>query len=583
MSRTMRRKIVQEVLQMTSRLDFENPEIINPQLSAEDLQNILSLQSQILEEAVVSDDHSQLLDKLCLLAESFTPNAVATVMLYDRSRGTLHVENAPSLNEEAIEAFNGLREGDGSCGNAVYHTEAMYVCNTFEDARWSKIVDVARQFNICSCFSFPVLDAKNQSIGSFAISSFEHRNPEGFHRALLQTCTSICGVILQRRADCEIQKTILDEQLKARKLASLGVLAGGIAHDFNNLLGTILGNVDLVAADLPEGKAKDNLERAIKAIDRAGELTQQLLTFSRGGAPIRKPNDIESIIRESAEFALHGSNVGFTIRGLDKTARCVLNVDGGQIGQLIQNLVINARQAMPDGGMIDIACKNVDHHDHGTLREGNYLKIQVCDTGAGIPQDLQGQIFDPYFTTRTEGTGLGLALCYSIAANHGGHIFVDSAPQQGTCITLYLPSQAGLKTKPVVPAEKSAGSPGGRAIVMDDEEMMRRTMTIMMEHLGFEVLPACNGEEVLSLLQKAAREKKQIDLTIVDLTVPGGMGGMETKDHILAFDPKAKIIVSSGYSADHVLSDYKTHGFSGAVAKPFRMDDLKRVVAQVLK
>lgn len=565
---------------MTNQCDFDNPAITNPSLSAADLQKILSLQSRILEEAVVSDDHSRLLDELCQLAESFTPNAVATIMLVDRDSRTMNVVNGPSLSQEAMDAFNGLKVGDGSCGNAVFHGEEMYVCNTLEDLRWVNMRDVAEEFNIRSCFSFPILDRENQSIGSFAISSFEHRRPEGFHHALLATCTSICGVILQRRADDAMRQQVFNEQLKAKKLSSLGVLAGGIAHDFNNLLGAILGNVDLAASTLKDGEARNSLDWAMKAIDRASDLTQQLLTFSRGGAPMRKPNDIGTIIRDSLQFALHGSNVGFEINGLDENAPCILEIDAGQIGQLVQNLAINARQAMSDGGLISVSCQKTC--EHASLEAGDYFKVEFADNGPGIAAELQERIFDPYFSTRADGNGLGLALCYSIVANHKGHISVYSKPPNGTSFSIWLPFQDGLELQPDGVDEQLDDLKGGRVIVMDDEEMIRRTVTHMMQTLGFEVLAASNGDQVLSLIEETERNNQSIDLTIVDLTVPGGMGGIETKDRILARDPNARVVVSSGYSENPVMSDYASHGFCGAVAKPFRISDLKSVVAKVL-
>lgn len=568
---------------VTSKCDFENPEVINKSLSATDLQKILSLQSLILEKAVVSDNYDQLLDELCRHAESFTPNAVAAIMAVDPATQTLNVINGPSLSSEAIEAFDGLRSGDGSCGNAVLHGQEMYVCDTLEDLRWVNLRGIAEEFNICSCFSFPIVDRDNCSIGSFSISSFEKRQPEGFHKALLETCTSICGVIFQRRADDEMRQHIFDEKLRARKLASLGLLAGGIAHDFNNLLGAILGNVDLAASTLKEGAARESLEWAMKAIDRASGLTQQLLAFSRGGTPIRKPNDIGDIIRDSLEFSLHDSNVGFLTSGLDRKGGCILNVDAGQIGQLIQNLAMNARQSLGGGGgKITVSCQNVGVADHPSLDTGDYFRIDFVDDGPGIPSDMQQKIFDPYFTTRDHGTGLGLALCYSIVTNHNGYISVRSTPPNGTEFTIYLPFQDGLELEPEPPVQELRKLNGGRVIVMDDEEMTRKAVGRMMETLGFDILPAKDGDEVLLLLENAEKEENLIDLIIVDLTVPGGMGGIETKDRILLMNPDAKVIVSSGYSENPVMSDFAKHGFCGAVAKPYRLVDLKTVLAKAL-
>ena len=527
----------------------------------------------------MSEDFGRLLDDLCLLAESFTTNAVATIMLTDHTSGLLNVGNAPSLSKDALEAFNGLRPGSGSCGNAVFHNEPMYVCNTLQDARWETLTDVAQRFNIRSCFSFPIRDREGRSIGSFAISSFDYREPEGFHRALLEACTAVCSVILQRQADAEMRRQMLDEQIRSEKLESLGVLAGGIAHDFNNLLASILGNVEIASTLVGPGTAKTNLEWAMRATERASELTQQLLTFSRGGTPIRKVDEIESIVRESVEFALRGSNVDARIHGLGPTRRFVLNMDGSQIGQLIQNLVMNARQAMPDGGTVVIRCEEAEpnEYEHRTLH-GNWMRIDVIDSGGGIDHDLLDRIFDPYFTTRSEGTGLGLALCYSIAKNHDGYITVSTSPE-GSCFSVFLPLVEGAIAHSGDSRFDTVEGDGRRILVMDDDPDVLRVMTQVLGGIGYDVLPATDGAEALSLFDNNRGGK--IGLAILDLTVPGGLGGIETKDALRKRDPEIKICVASGYSADQVIAEHQKHGFDGALAKPFLIADLRKLLAEV--
>ena len=565
---------------MTEQTQFKNPSIPQGALAADELQKILSIQQNILTRAVVSEDTPRLLDDLCLLAESFTTNAVATIMVADPGAKTLNVESAPSLDHEAIEAFNGLRIGSGSCGNAVFHNEPMYVCNTLEDARWNDVVDLARRFNIRSCFSFPIRDREGRSIGSFSISSFDHREPEGFHRAMLETCTAICGVILQRRADSGIRKQVLAERMRSMKLESLGVLAGGIAHDFNNLLASILGNVEMAATHLSPGVPKTNLEWAIRAAERASDLTQQLLTFSRGGAPIKKVDNIESIVRESVEFALRGSNVNARILGLGPSRRFVLNMDGAQIGQLIQNLVMNARQAMPTGGTIDIECSETRLEDDKCHADRKHLRIDVRDTGKGIDHQDVDRIFDPYYTTRPDGTGLGLSLCYSIAQNHGGSIEV-STNSGGSCFSVFLPLAEGPQDSSRETRLRPAEGKGKRVILMDDDDQVLRVMTQVLQELGYDVLPASDGDEVLRIYDGNLDGK--IDLAILDLTVPGGMGGIETKDALRQREPGLKVIVASGYSADQVLADYSRHGFDAALGKPFLIAELKERLSEAFR
>lgn len=567
---------------MTNRARFDNPEIISPKLSATQLRKMLSLQGEMLQQAVIRSDYHQLLDELCLMAESFTPNAVAAIMLYDPDRDALFVKNGPSLSPEATEAFNGLRSGDGSCGNAVYHNEAMYVCNTLEDARWSRMIDVASRFNIASCFSFPILDKDGEAIGSFSISSFEPREPSGFHRALLETCTGICSVVLQRRADEEVRERLLEEQIKAERVDGLGVLAGGIAHDFNNLLTSIMGNVDLTQSALPVGPEQENLQLAIKAIESASELTRQLLTISKGGSPICVPNDIGSIIRDSAEFALVGSNVSYDLVGLETLPSPVVNVDGGQIGQLIQNLVINARHAMPGGGNIRIGCSLTEGADHIALNDGKYLRITVADSGEGVEKSALTHLFEPYFTTREDGNGLGLFLCYSISKRHEGHIEVSSEVGKGTCFTTYLPwSECDANGIEVGKAEQKSAVQA-KVLIMDDDRLVRRTLGRMLEQLGCKSEETSNGRDAVACYKQHLDEGKPFDVTILDLTVPGGMGGLEAMKQIRECDPTAKVVVSTGYSADETCVNYKSAGFDEAMLKPYRIDKLKTVLGTVV-
>lgn len=567
---------------MTDRLDFENPLIDDTPLSPEELEQILLLQGKLLRQAVIRNDYSALLDEVCLLVESFTPNTVVTIMLFDEDRDALFVENAPSLPADAIEDFNGLRRGDGSCGNAVFHNEAMYVCNTREDKRWSNILDLAERYNICSCFSHPIPNADGEAIGSFAVSSFEPRTPGGFHRALLETCCSICSVILMRRSDDRLRQQILEEQIRANRVESLGMLAGGIAHDFNNLLTTIMGNVDLSSSTLPAGTAKEGLELASKAIESASGLTRQLLSLAKGNSPVRVPSDIGSIIKDSAEFALHGSNVSYELSGIDTLKNQMIDVDGGQIGQMFQNLVINARHAMQDGGVVSILCCEVDETDYPLLEPGNYLRVTVEDSGSGMSDDVLNHIFEPYFTTRETGNGLGLFMCYSIVKSHGGRIGVESEPGVGTTITIHLPHTESMESI-VAELQQSGTKPvsAKRILIMDDDQLIRRTLSRILQQLGCEVWEAVEGSEAIRVFSQLSEQGQSIDACILDLTVPGGMGGIETKDKLREIAASTKMIVSSGYSVGDACVDYESAGFDGAMMKPYGIETVKQILASI--
>ncbi|MFN3189993.1 MAG: ATP-binding protein [Aureliella sp.] len=567
---------------MTEPCQFQNPELINPELTNTQLKDLLDFQRRMLEAVVVGNDHGELLDEVCRQAESFTSNSIASVMLFRADQDALFVESAPSAPSDAIEALNGLRAGEGSCGNVVFHNKAMYVENTFCDARWSNVVDVAQKYNICSCFAFPIFTGDRQSIGSFAISSFEHRAPEGFHRALLETCASLCGLILRRNADQRIRQELQANQVQAARLESLGIVAGGLAHDFNNLLTAIMGHVDLSLVSLPEGAARNNLESAIKATERAKDLTSQLLTVAKGGSPTRRPNDIISIVRDSAEFVLRGGNVRLEVVNSCEQDSPIVNVDGGQISQLVQNLVLNASQAMHEGGAIRIECDIVNDEAPPTLQDGSYFRMTFRDTGSGIPEALREHVFDPHFTTRKTGSGLGLFVCSSIAKSHGGSITVDSSSSNGTSFVVYLPYETGLREPELGKTRAGSVGRGGRVLIMDDEPSVRSVLSQMLTVLDFEVSETQEGAEAARLFADAYHEGRPFDVAILDLTIPDGLGGVETRDMIRRIDPAAKVVISSGYPTAQNHETATEQMFSAQLGKPYRIADLRRVLNDLM-
>jgi PAS domain S-box-containing protein len=371
------------------------------------------------------------------------------------------------------------------------------------------------------------------------------------------------------------------EVFRTQKLESVGVLAGGIAHDFNNLLTGIMGSISLAQMHLPAGSAAaDPLADAEKASLQARELTQQLLTFSRGGKPIKQTLDLGELLTNVTQFALRGANVraDASIPG-DLWS---VDADKGQIAQVFHNLIINACQSMPQGGTVRIAAANraIGSGNGIPLSPGKYATVVIADQGVGIPAEHLSKIFDPFFSTKTGGTGLGLAVVYSVVKNHGGCIEVSSVPGEGTTFTVFLPA-ATTAAPPVEPAAKT--SPGqGRILLMDDEPVVRQVVSRMLAALGFEVITAAEGSTALTLYREALAGDAPFDAVILDLTVPGGMGGAEAIGLLRAIDPNVKAIVSSGYSSDPVMSSYRSHGFSGVIAKPFRAGDLSSVLRQVL-
>jgi PAS domain S-box-containing protein len=418
-----------------------------------------------------------------------------------------------------------------------------------------------------------VLIAKNGQERSIADSGAPIKDKDG----------RILGVVLVFR-DITAELRTEQELAKVKKMESIGVLAGGLAHDFNNILAAILGNIELSLLDagLPL-KTRQTLQEAVKATQRARGLTSQLLTFAKGGDPIKESASLVEVIRDSADFVLRGSKSA--CRYLFADDLWLVDIDRGQISQVVQNLILNASQAMPVGGVIEVSCENLASEDSASVglpKKGDYVMMKIKDNGIGIPEDLLDKIFDPYFSTKQQGSGLGLAISHSIVNKHDGHIMVQSTPGIGTVFTVYLPA-SGQGSVPAAPAEEAAGrTKNARILIMDDEAMIRDVTKALLSKMGHEVLLAEEGAGAVRIYQEAMAGKTPIDLVIMDLTIPGGMGGKEAVQKILALDPLAKVIVSSGYSHDPIMANFNDYGFCSALAKPFAFSELSKIVNQFL-
>ena len=375
----------------------------------------------------------------------------------------------------------------------------------------------------------------------------------------------------------------MEEKLQnAAKMESVGILAGGIAHDFNNILTAVLSNLTLLQLDLagmPE--AATLLDEAVRATKRAGELTLQLLTFAKGGDPVRTAVHLNEVIQEAATFALRGSSVKCVFE-MAPDLRAA-NVDSAQISQVIRNLVLNATQAMPGGGTIRIATSNerIAAVAHPVLAEGEYVRVTVADTGTGIAPENMGKIFEPYFTTRAQGHGLGLATVFSIVKRHQGHIEVSSVPAKGSVFSVWLPVAPAPRQEPPRKAATSIAQ-GKRVLFMDDEAPILKMAEKLMNRLGLEFVSAADGKEAIERYRSAKDSGRPFDLVVMDLTIPGGMGGKEAISILRQIDPGVRAIVSSGYSSDLAMSDFRKHGFRGMVAKPYDITALSSVIRDVL-
>lgn len=414
-------------------------------------------------------------------------------------------------------------------------------------------------------------------------AKFRRKNGQTFTGLMSARIISLKGVphLLSISRDISERKQHERELLKFEKLQSLGILAGGIAHDFNNVLTSIRGNISLAKAVLDTShKSAKPLAMAEQATIRAGELAHQLLTFARGGEPIKKVISPHFIIEEALSLVLHGSNVKASVDIPDSIH--AFEADEGQMSQVFHNIIINSTQAMPTGGTFTVVARNETLTDHNpmSLPSGTYIRLTFADQGCGIPSEDLPKIFDPYFTTKSAGNGLGLASAYSIISKHKGSIHVSSLAGSGTLFTIYLPSTG---ERYVPPPEDGTSQDrnslkGGSTLVMDDEIMVRETARSMLQHLGYQVTTCDCGEEAVELYRKSVEGGTPFSIVIMDLTIPGGLGGKEAAEQILSEFPQARLVVSSGYSNDSLMSQYSQFGFIGAIAKPYSISDFSRIL-----
>jgi signal transduction histidine kinase/ActR/RegA family two-component response regulator len=394
-----------------------------------------------------------------------------------------------------------------------------------------------------------------------------------------QTCrVAVTDITERKRAEAD--------RLVLNKLESTGILAAGIAHDFNNLLTVVLLDLELAQALTPPGEELAHLlEEAKKASLTASGLTQQLITFAKGGAPVRKPTHLSGVIQESVRLALSGSNVRCEFSLAEDL--WVAEVDAGQIGQVIRNMVLNAREAMPQGGMVFVRAENVvlSAQEQPSLPAGKYVRVSIADQGGGVAKDVLPKIFDPYFSTKQggkqRGMGLGLTICHAVAQKHGGAIAVESAVGVGTTFHIYLPAARKLSGEEKAPVP--AGVPRhGRVLVMDDEEAVRRVVGLTLRRMGHEVELVEDGQTAVEVYKKAKSRGRHFDVVILDLMVPGRMGGREAIQALLQIDPAVKAVVMSGYANDPVVLEHDRYGFKGALVKPFNLGQLREILSRVL-
>lgn len=395
---------------------------------------------------------------------------------------------------------------------------------------------------------------------------------------------AVCRIVM---SDITDRKFAEEAQLKLHKLESVGTLAGGIAHDFNNILATIQGYIELAKMDItPGNKGYNRMISIEKSILQATELTKRLITFAKGGDPIRVITNISAMVKNAILSSIGESPVGMKFY-LDSDL-WPAEIDEGQICQVIRNLVINAVEAMPEGGMLTVRVKNmtVNEQDRLPLSNGDYIRISLEDKGAGITRESLPVIFDPYFSTKQRGSekgmGLGLSVCHSVVSKHDGCIIVESEERKGSTFHVYLPAvvnDASLIKKPK-PDEKPGAK--SRILVMDDDATIRDMLSELLVAMGYDVETADDGLAAIDLYIEAMESRKPYQMLILDLTVPGGVGGKLTMERLRVINPDVKCIILSGYTDDPVIQNYQQYGFGGALTKPFTLKDLQNIFANIL-
>lgn len=526
------------------------------------------------------------------LLESAHEGGIALLVMQDFSKQKLLLQESElrrQLHQRAQKlALIGHWELDIRRGELVFGTDELYrifgLPTGAPMAEFDRVVHPADRESVNNMMmktlhSGGIYDSTYRLITADGERKWVHAIGEGIFDAQ-GNLVAIAGSVQDITAFREVE----EELIRMQKLKSLGLLAGGIAHDFNNIHTLLFGNIELAKSRMQSGQAGlAELELAEKALSRANVLSNQLLTFAKGGEPIKQRLHIDKLIEGVVRLDMAGSKAGYHVEV--EPGLWQVDADPGQLEQVFTNLVLNALQAMPNGGRLQVSMANarLTGGERVPLKPGTYVQIRLSDNGVGIDKAYLPQIFDPYFSTRKGGTGLGLATAYSIISRHGGHIEASSQLGAGTTFVMYLPAIAEETTEKAAQQGKQQVAPTAqRVLVMDDEEELCTLLQKVLELDGYDVVTSADGEAAIREFDAALRQGLPFACVIMDLTIPGAMGGKEAVQEILKLSPAAKVIVSSGYAEDPVLANFAEYGFKGVIPKPYMPSAMRRIVKDVL-
>lgn len=539
----------------------------------------ISLQRDILAIVAAGKPLAQVLEALCYLIEQQSPKALCSILLMDPLHNVLRTGASPSLPPAYAAALDGLTVDNcaGSCGTAAFRREPVIVIDVANDPLWQPFRELALTHHIRACWSTPFFSSRGSVLGTFAISHTQPCEPALEHLELMEVAAYLASIAVERQHQDEAL-------LQTQKLESLGVLAGGIAHDFNNLLVAILGQSALARRRSdPESRVHYHLDKVITAAERAKQLTQQLLAYTGGGYVQTETVNFNDLISENLHLLQVAIPKHVTLETRLASSLPTIKADPSQMQQVVMNLIINAAEAMGDSAgkvVVRTGMRQLIHEEPAFTRYtneplafGNYVWLEVSDTGMGMSPETILKIFDPFFSTKLTGRGLGLAAVLGIMRRHQGGLRVISEVGLGTAFTLLFPAPAAGDEPIAAPTaihSRLAHQLAGTVLVIDDEEMVRQSVSDMLVEQGMVVLTAVNGQDGITTYQQ---HQDVIHLIILDLSMPG-LSGEETFHALKAINPAAKILISSGYDEIQSVERIRTIETVGFIQKPYHPNDL---------